>query len=157
ETGRRSVGRAPPSVSRVRVKERPVVSTTARLGFAVPNRRAVRLLTALLILSVALAPELLRPLSARAASAVTTSDLNLRSGPALDQRIRLVIPEGAEVEITGGPRHGFYKVTYDGRDGWVSGDYLDFSGGGGSDGSGSSSGSTTVLSDLNLRSGPSTS
>jgi uncharacterized protein YraI len=157
ETGRRSVGRAPPTVSRVRVKERPVVSTTVRRGFAVSNRRAVRLLTAMLILAATIAPEIATPRSARAASAVTTSALNLRSGPSTDQRIRLVMPEGAEVEITGGPRHGFYKVVYDGREGWASGDYLDLSGGGGDGGGGGDSGSTAVLSALNLRSGASTS
>src|SRR5262249_59395920 len=103
----------------------------------------------------AIAPEIVNPRSARADSAVTTSALNLRSGPGTDQRIRLVMPEGAEVEIIGGPRHGFYKVSYNGREGWAYGDYLDMGGGSGN-GSGSDSGSTLVLTALNLRSGPST-
>jgi uncharacterized protein YraI len=140
----------------VRVKERPVVSTTVRLGFAVSTRRTVRLVTTLLILAAVVAPALAMPRSARAASAVTTSALNLRAGPSTDQRIRLVMPEGAEVEIIGGPRHGFYKVAYNGREGWASGDYLDVGGGSG-DGGGASSGSTLVTSALNLRTGPSTS
>ncbi len=130
------------------------MSTTVRLGFAVSARRAVRLVTALLIVAVAVTPEIAMPRSARAASAVTTSDLNLRSGPSTDQRIRLVMPEGAEVEIIGGPRHGFYKVSYNGREGWAYGDYLDLGGGSGDGGGG---GSTRVLSALNLRTGPSTS
>lgn len=127
---------------------------TVRLGFAVFNRRPIRLVTAMLILAAAIAPEIATPRTARADSAVTTSALNLRSGPSTDQRIRLVMPEGAEVEIIGGPRHGFYKVVYNGREGWAYGDYLDM---GGSSGGGSDSGSTLVLSDLNLRTGPSTS
>jgi uncharacterized protein YraI len=131
------------------------LSQTIRLGFVVFNRRAVRLVTALLILAAAIAPGIAMPRSARAASAVTTSALNLRAGPSTDQRIRLVMPEGSEVEIIGGPRHGFYKVVYDGREGWAHGDYLDLGGGG--NGGGSSSGSTLVLSALNLRTGPSTS
>jgi uncharacterized protein YraI len=156
ETGRRTVGPVLPSASRVRVKERPVVSQTVRPGFAVSARHAVRLVTAFLILAAAIAPEILAPRSARADSAVTTSALNLRSGPGTDQHIRLVMPEGAQVEIIGGPRHGFYKVSYNGREGWASGDYLDLGGGSGN-GGGSSSGSTRVLTALNLRSGPSTS
>lgn len=131
------------------------MSTTVRRGFAVSGLPAVRLFTALFILAAALAPEITVPRSARAADwAETTSALNLRSGPNTDQRIRLVMPEGAEVEIIGGPRRGFYKVIYDGREGWAHGDYLDFGGGGGNDGGGSSTGSTEVLSALNLRTGP---
>ena len=126
------------------------MSTTLRLGFAVPARRAVRLFAVFFFLAALIAPDIATPRSARAATAVTTSDLNLRAGPRLDQRIRLVIPEGAEVEIIGGPRRGFYKVIYDDQPGWAHGDYLDFTGGGGS-------GSTAVLSALNLRTGPSTS
>ena len=129
------------------------MSTIVRRGFAVCGLPAVRLFTALFVLAAVLAPEIAAPRSARAASAVTTSALNLRAGPATDQRIRLVMPEGADVEIIGGPRRGFYKVIYDGREGWAHGDYLDFGGGGG-DGGGSS-GSTAVLSALNLRTGPS--
>ncbi len=133
------------------------MSTTVRRGIAVPNAPAVRLLTALFILASALAPVFVAPRPAAAADwAVTTSALNLRSGPSTDQRIRLVMPDGADVEIIGGPRRGFYKVVYNGREGWAHGDYLDFGGGGSNNGGGSSSGSTAVLSALNLRTGPST-
>ncbi|MEA2527837.1 MAG: hypothetical protein QOF73_5064 [Thermomicrobiales bacterium] len=131
------------------------MSTTVRLGFAVSSRRAVRLFTAMFILAAMIAPEIASPRSARAASAVTTSSLNLRAGPRTDQRVRRVMPAGAEVEIIGGPRRGFYKVVHNGLAGWAHGDYLDLSGGGGDDGG--SSGSTAVLSSLNLRTGPSTS
>jgi uncharacterized protein YraI len=133
------------------------VSTTVRLGCAVSNRRVLRLVTALLILAAAIASPLTLPRVARAAAAVTTSALNLRSGPSTDQHIRLVMPEGAEVEIIGGPRRGFYKVDYNGREGWAYGDYLDMGGGSADGGGGGGGGSTRVLSALNLRSGASTS
>jgi uncharacterized protein YraI len=138
------------------VKERPVVSTTVRRASAFSVGRAVQVFAVVMVVAGALAPAILSPRSARAATAVTTSALNLRSGPRTDQRIRLVMPPGATVEIIGGPRRGYYKVVYNGRPGWAHGDYLDFGGGGGNDvSSGSGSGSTTVLSALNLRSGPS--
>ena len=132
------------------------MSTTVRRGFALSSLPAVRFFTVLFIVAGALAPAIVAPRSAFADGAVTTSALNLRAGPRTDQRIRLVMPEGAQVEVIGGPRRGYYKVVYDGQEGWAHGDYLDFGSGSG-DGGGSSSGSTAVLSALNLRSGPSTS
>jgi uncharacterized protein YraI len=87
--------------------------------------------------------------------ATTTDSLNLRAGPRTDQRVRLVMPPGATVEVLDGPRRGFYKVVYDGRPGWAHGDYLDFDDDGDDDGSGS--GTATVIDGaLNLRTGPST-
>lgn len=132
------------------------MSTMLRRSFAMPTaskRPAIRLLAVLFVLTAIVAP-LVRPESAFAESAVTTSSLNLRGGPSTSENVRLVMPEGASVEVTGGPRNGFYKVVYQGREGWASGEFLSI-GGGGSDGG--SSGSTSVLSALNLRSGPSTS
>ncbi|HEY8447990.1 MAG TPA: SH3 domain-containing protein [Thermomicrobiales bacterium] len=116
-----------------------------------------RLLGLALILAGILGPLMMmeaRP--ALAAGATTTTYLNLRSGPRTDQRIRLVMPPGAWVEVIGGPRRGFYKVVYNGRPGWAHGDYLDF-GGGSSGGSSGGSGTATVFDGaLNLRSGPGT-
>jgi uncharacterized protein YraI len=87
-----------------------------------------------------------------ASSAVTTSALNLRTGPSLNEDVLLVIPEGASVDITGSARRGFYPVAYQGTEGWSHSDYLDFGGS-----SSASSGAASILSDLNLRAGPSTS
>jgi uncharacterized protein YraI len=131
------------------------VSSTVRRAPACP-RRAVRLITSVVVLTAVIVPGLLAWHGVHAADyAVTTSSLNLRSGPSTSQHVRLVMPAGATVEIIGGPRRGFYKVVYKGRPGWAHGDYLDFSGGGDSGGGGG--GSTTVLSALNLRTRPSTS
>ncbi len=89
--------------------------------------------------------------------ATVTDSLNLRAGPRTDQRIRLVMPPGAVVEVLDGPRRGYYNVVYDGRPGWAHGDFLDFGDDGGDDG-GSGTGAATVIDGaLNLRSGPSTS
>ncbi|MEA2515496.1 MAG: hypothetical protein QOJ59_4985 [Thermomicrobiales bacterium] len=96
--------------------------------------------------------------AATGTTATTTDWLNLRAGPRSDQRVRLVMPPDATVEVIDGPRRGFYKVVYNGRNGWAHGDYLDF--GGGDDGSddGGGGGSATVIDGaLNLRAGPSTS
>ncbi len=117
--------------------------------------RVVRVLVVGIILGAILPPLLLAQPVASASIAVTTTYLNLRSGPRTDQRVRLVMPPGAQVEVIGGPRRGFYKVVYNGRPGWAHGDYLDFSG---NDNGGDSSGGTaTVIGGaLNLRAGPST-
>ena len=90
--------------------------------------------------------------------AVTTSDLNLRSGPSTGDSVLLVMPPGAGVTVTGGPVNGFYPVRYRGTDGWAYGDYLDFGGGGGAPlVKPSATGRARVIDGaLNLRSGPST-
>lgn len=61
--------------------------------------------------------------------AVTTADLNLRSGPGVSYDIRTVIPEGTRVVVVGLPRNGFYPVTYPLPEngflqGWSSKEYL---------------------------------
>ncbi len=114
----------------------------------------LRLVT-ILVLAAGLVSPMLDSHPAHAAGAVTTTYLNLRAGPRQDQRIRLVMPPGAWVEIIGGPRRGYYKVVYNGRPGWAHGDYLDFDGG--SPASGSGNGNATVTNGaLNLRAGPGT-
>ena len=64
-------------------------------------------------------------------AATATDFLNLRAGPGLDEAILLVVPRGATVETTGDPADGFYPAGYAGTTGWLSGQYLDFNGGGG--------------------------
>ena len=85
--------------------------------------------------------------------ATTTDSLNLRAGPGLGFDVLLVMPPGAGVAITGEPEGGFYPVTFDGADGWASGDYLAFAGGDSGGGSGGSGEATTTYY-LNLRAGP---
>lgn len=55
----------------------------------------------------------------------TTADLNHRSAPNLDAAVMQVIPEGTIVKSAAAqPRAGWYGVTWNGRTGWVFGDYL---------------------------------
>lgn len=75
----------------------------------------------------------------------TTANLNLRSGPGLDQSIRLVIPEGSHVTaLSGTASNGFYNIRYNGLEGWSYGAYLALSStGGGSGQGGGTSGGTS--------------
>ena len=54
----------------------------------------------------------------------TTDRLNLRSGPGTKYGVILVMPEGADVKITGGYNKGFYPVRYNGTKGWAWADNL---------------------------------
>ncbi len=70
---------------------------------------------------------------------IVNRPLNLRSGPSRSASVRTVMPEGARVTAAGGSaQDGYYRVTYNGQDGYAFGSYLDRagSGGGGSAGSG---------------------
>nr|MDP9472999.1 SH3 domain-containing protein [Chloroflexota bacterium] len=88
-------------------------------------------------------------------TATTTTALNLRSGPSTTNAVLLVMPAGSTVTITGSAQNGFYPVTFNGTGGWASTNYLTLGGSGTTPTPGS--GTATVTSALNLRSGPSTS
>lgn len=120
-----------------------------RLGIA-RAIAAIGLLSALIVPLASVAP-------ARAGqTAVTTSELNLRTGPGYGYDIRYVMGSGDAVTITGDPRNGFYKIIHQGTNGWALGDFLDFSGGGGGSSSGGATGDAATTSTLNLRAGPGT-
>lgn len=91
-----------------------------------------------------------------AGAAITTSALNLRSGPSTDHRVKLVMPEGADVTLTGAEEDEFLGVIYDGTNGWASSQYLSRSGGGNPDPGDGDEGTAYTTDSLNLRSGPST-
>lgn len=57
----------------------------------------------------------------------TTTNLNLRPEASTNTTPLLVIPKGADVAVGPVSANGttWYPVTYDGRQGWVSGKYLD--------------------------------
>lgn len=120
-------------------------------------RRLHLALIALLALTAIGAALVLPARPAHAATAVTTSDLNLRVGFYPTSRVKLVMPEGAVVETVNRSQspNGYWKVVYQGIRGYAHGDYLDFSGGG-SDGGGGT-GDATTTSALNLRARASTS
>jgi uncharacterized protein YraI len=63
-------------------------------------------------------------------SAVTTSAVNLRSGPSTGHKVLRVLARGTRVEITDNLGNGFRAVVHDGLAGWVYDDYLDGRGNG---------------------------
>jgi len=51
--------------------------------------------------------------------------VNLRQSPSIDAPISMVVPEGATMSLLqSAPENGFYKVNYQGREGWSYGAYL---------------------------------
>ncbi|MDQ2683719.1 MAG: SH3 domain-containing protein, partial [Chloroflexota bacterium] len=89
-------------------------------------------------------------------TAWTTDSLNLRTGPSTGHGIHLVMPPGAEVQLTGAVDGGFSGVVYAGVIGWASNDYLTDGddGGGALDPGDGDAGTLHVISALNLRTGP---
>ena len=63
------------------------------------------------------------PVAANAATAVTTSNVNLREGPSTDYPVITTLPGNTAVEVEGCAR-GWCKVDYAGAAGWMSEDYL---------------------------------
>jgi uncharacterized protein YraI len=63
------------------------------------------------------------PAAAHAATAVTTSNVNLRDGPSTDYPVIMTLPASAAVEVEGCAQ-GWCKVDYSGAAGWMSEDYL---------------------------------
>lgn len=93
--------------------------------------RLARLLFALIVAVMFAAPVILNASSVAAIScdpcpAVTTADLNLRSGPSLTDAVLRVIPFGAQVSYGLNQEvNGYVPVIYDGSEGWSSSAYLD--------------------------------
>ncbi len=103
---------------------------------------------------------LITPIGTLAASAAMTSDeVNLRSGPGLGYRILTIVPAGVAINVTGDASEGWYPVRYENVDGWAYAEYVSI--GGTAQGSASSTGSagvrgtaTVVTNLLNMRGGP---
>jgi uncharacterized protein YraI len=119
-------------------------------GSGITHRRA-RVMSVVLVIMIALsliATALLSaPRAAEAAQATTTTDLNLRSGASFGDGVITVMPQGAQVSVTGEAQNGFFPVVYNGKSGWAFGTYLSIGAG--------TTGSATTTTDLNLRVGPS--
>lgn len=78
-------------------------------------------------------------------SMVTTTDLNLRGGPATSYSVLDVIPSGSAVKLVEAqPVDGWYRVDFNGTVGWSSGKYLEV-------GSAESGGTTTARSEAITR------
>ncbi|WP_181149775.1 SH3 domain-containing protein [Arthrobacter sp. MYb227] len=54
----------------------------------------------------------------------TTANLNMRTGSSTAYRILLTIPSGTTVAVSAQASNGWYKVSYAGQTGWVSGTYV---------------------------------
>lgn len=54
----------------------------------------------------------------------TTANLNMRSGSSTAYKIVLTIPSGTTVSVSAKASNGWYKVSYAGKTGWVSGTYV---------------------------------
>ena len=106
---------------------------------------------------------LLMPMSAAAASAVTTARLNLRSGPGVENEIITVIPDGASISVDGDAEAGYLPVTWNGTSGYAIADFIQIGGSAPVDSGseappvsgGAPTGTAWVAVDrLNFRSGP---
>jgi len=126
---------------------------------------ALAALIALTLVGAAVVPAP-REAAAATGTAYTTSDLNLRIGPSLNDRILTVMPPGAEIWVNGEAENGFYPVWYGNFGGYASADWIGFGnastpggfpGGNDNNNGGGATGAATVTEDLNLRTGPSTS
>lgn len=84
---------------------------------------------------------------------VTTTALNLRTGPGTGYRVILVMPKGATLMLNQRYENGYYSVTYKGQLGWAHHDYIVKAG---SSPDPVVIGSARTTSAVNLRSGPST-
>ena len=81
-------------------------------------------------------------------SAVTTANVNLRSGPSTGHQVLRVVAKGSTVKITNTVQNGFRYVIHNGLAGWMYTQYLS---------SGSTGETFTTTARLNLRAQPSTS
>lgn len=57
-------------------------------------------------------------------SATTTAALNLRAEPSTSAKVLLVMPAGAKVALKSGTAPGWRQVSYNGKTGWASTQYL---------------------------------
>lgn len=87
-------------------------------------------------------------------AATVTAALNLRASASTSAAILTVMPAGSAVTVTGAASNGFLPVTFGGRSGWASADYIRTGGGGAPT---TPHGSFRTTAALNLRQGPSTS
>lgn len=60
-----------------------------------------------------------------AKNAVTSANLNMRSGPATSYKVLTVMPRGAKVTLTGQINNGFHSVSYNGFTGWAFSAFLE--------------------------------
>jgi uncharacterized protein YgiM (DUF1202 family) len=57
-------------------------------------------------------------------TAVANVNLNLRDAPGYDGKVILVVPAGGEMTLTGKQSYPWVSVSYQGKKGWVYGEFL---------------------------------
>ena len=94
-----------------------------------------------------------------AGTAVTTVNLNVRTGPSTSYAVVTTLGKGTTVTLTGTTSRAWTQISRDGHSYWVSSVYLGSGSSGGSTGgsSGSGTGAAYTTTALNVRTGPSTS
>ncbi|WP_195782441.1 SH3 domain-containing protein [Priestia megaterium] len=88
--------------------------------------------------------------SAAAETYTTTANLNIRSGPSTSNAIIATVKQGTQLTVVGQAANGWLKVSYQGKTGYVSSDYVKKS-------VTSTTKTYVTTANLNIRSGPSTS
>ncbi len=76
-----------------------------------------------LSIAAALAAVVALPSAALAAWGQVTGNVNMRTGPGVNYQRITTLPAGARVWV-GGSVNGWYHVSYNGRDGYASGNYI---------------------------------
>ncbi|MCC6945882.1 MAG: SH3 domain-containing protein [Thermomicrobiales bacterium] len=87
---------------------------------------------------------------------VTGGSLNLRSSASTSSSVLLVMPNNAQVGVTGSPQNGFTPVRYNGANGWAYSQYLSSTEPGSSGNGAILSNAWVIDGSLNLRSSAST-
>jgi uncharacterized protein YgiM (DUF1202 family) len=87
---------------------------------------------------------------------VTGGSLNLRSSASTSSSVLLVMPNNAQVGVTGSPQNGFTPVRYNGTNGWAYSQYLSSTEPGSSGNGAILSNAWVIDGSLNLRSSAST-
>jgi uncharacterized protein YgiM (DUF1202 family) len=82
--------------------------------------RFVRATVGLLLSAVLVVDALLPPQTQAASTAMSSSYVNLRTGPATTTTISSIVPPGAALTVSGDSQAGYYPVVYGERSGWVS-------------------------------------
>jgi len=77
-----------------------------------------------LAMGAATAALLAVPTVANAAWSQTTGDVNMRAGPSTNYQRITTLPAGARVWVNGSAGHGWLSVRYNGRNGYVSANYV---------------------------------
>jgi uncharacterized protein YraI/peptidoglycan/xylan/chitin deacetylase (PgdA/CDA1 family) len=104
-----------------------MLSDATRMTLRISNFALFRrvLISAGLVLSSVLAAfALIVPEIQAASTAMSSSYLNLRTGPATTTTIELIVPPGAALTVSGDAQAGYFPVVYGEQSGWVATDLV---------------------------------